>query len=36
MIFGKKNRKIVKNLWIVLGIFVIISMVLLYMPVFQF
>jgi len=34
MFFGKKNRKIIRNIWIVLGVLVIISMLFLYSPVF--
>ncbi len=34
MLLGKKNKKIVKNVWIALGILVIISMIFLYTPIF--
>jgi len=34
MFIGKRNKKIVKNVWIVLGILVIISMIFLYTPIF--
>lgn len=34
MLWGKKGKKIVGGIWAVISILVIISMVLLYMPVF--
>gem|GEM_PF-2864268 len=34
MFLGKKNKKMVRNVWIVLGILVIISMLFLYTPIF--
>jgi len=32
--FGKKSKKIMKKIWIVITILVIVSMVLLYAPIF--
>ena len=34
MLFNKKSKKIVKNIWIALGILVIVSMLFLYTPIF--
>ncbi|AKM84320.1 MAG: protein of unknown function with transmembrane region [Candidatus Campbellbacteria bacterium GW2011_OD1_34_28] len=34
MIFDKKNKKIIKIFWMVLGALLIVSMILLYTPLF--
>jgi hypothetical protein len=34
MLFDKKTKKVVRALWIALGILIIISMTLLYAPIF--
>lgn len=34
MLFDKKTKKVVKYIWIALGILIILSMTLLYTPVF--
>jgi len=35
MIFGKKNQKRMRAIWIVISILVVVSMILLYTPIFQ-
>ncbi|HEY4486521.1 MAG TPA: hypothetical protein VJB70_02205 [Candidatus Paceibacterota bacterium] len=35
MFFGKQHKKLVRNIWIVLSILVIVSMTLLYFPIFN-
>lgn len=34
MLFKKKNKKLVKTVWIILGLLVILGMVFLYTPIF--
>ena len=34
MLFDKKNKGVIKGIWIALSVLIIISMVLLYMPIF--
>lgn len=36
LFFRKQNKKIIRNIWIVLGILVIVSMLLLYGPGYSF